>query len=121
MSQNNTNKPRAMRGPGARGHAKLSKNSLKTLKRLLAYIIKEYKLLFFLVFIAIIISSLANVIGTLFIKTLIDTYITPLLSKSHPNFGPLLKMILTMALIYYVGVLATYAYSRMMITVSPFT
>ncbi|PJI08679.1 MULTISPECIES: ABC transporter ATP-binding protein [Clostridium] len=116
MSQNNANKPRAMHGP--RGHAKLSKNSLKTLKRLLAYIIKEYKFLFFIVFITIIISSLANVIGTLFIKTLIDTYITPLLGKSHPDFGPLLKMILTMALIYYVGVLATYAYSRMMITIS---
>jgi ATP-binding cassette subfamily B protein len=120
MSQNNTAaRPRAMRGPGgARGHAKMSKNSLKTLKRLLIYILKEYKFLFSMVIITIIISSLANVIGTVYLKALIDDYITPLLSKSAPDFGPLLKMIVTMALIYYIGVIATYAFSRMMINIS---
>ncbi|WPC39423.1 ABC transporter ATP-binding protein [Clostridium sp. JS66] len=118
MSQSKSVKPRAMRGPGARGHAKMSKNSLKTLKRLLAYVIKEYKFLFLMVLATIIISSIANVVGTLFIKTLIDKYIVPLLNKSGADFAPLLKMIFTMALIYYVGVLATYAYSRMMIIIS---
>lgn len=119
MSQNNTARPRAMRGPGgARGHAKMSKNYLKTLKRLLMYILKEYKFLFSMVIVAIIISSLANVIGTVYLKTLIDNYITPLLNISSPNFAALLKMIATMALIYYVGVIATYVFSRMMINIS---
>jgi ATP-binding cassette subfamily B protein len=120
MSQNNTSKPRTINGPGGRrqGHAKASKDSLKTLKRLLAYVLKEYKFLFFIVMLTIIISTLANVIGTLFIKNLIDDYITPLLNKSGADFGPLLKMIFTMAVIYYVGVLSTYAYSRVMIVIS---
>ncbi len=125
MSQNNNAKPRAMRGPGGRGHgrgrghAKMSKNSLKILKRLLIYILKEYKFLFSMVIVTIIISSLANVYGTLYLKNLIDDYITPLLNKGGAaDFGPLLKMIATMALIYYVGVISTYAYSRMMIIVS---
>ncbi|AYD41054.1 ABC transporter ATP-binding protein [Clostridium fermenticellae] len=116
MSQDNTNNPRTV---GRRkGYAKLNKNSLKTLKRLFSYVIKEYKFLFFIVMIAIIISSLANVIGTLFLKKLIDGYITPLLRQSHHDFGPLLKMIITMAVIYYIGVLSTYLYSRVMILIS---
>lgn len=120
MSQNNTNRPRAMRGPGGpRGHAKVSKDSLKTLKRLLAYVLKEYKGLFFIVLVTIIISSLANVVGTLFLRNLIDDYIAPLLKASGvPDFGPLLKMIITLATIYLVGVLATYIYSRIMIVIS---
>jgi len=119
MSQNN--KPRQMRGPGSngpRGPMKPSKDSLKTLKRLLAYVFKEYKFLFMIVAVTIIISSLANVIGTLFLRNLIDDYIVPLMNKTGADFGPLLKMITTMAVIYYVGVISTYIYSRIMIVIS---
>ncbi|WP_111944682.1 ABC transporter ATP-binding protein [Clostridium beijerinckii] len=105
-------------GRGGRAPVKADKNSLKILKRLLAYILKEYKFLFFMVLVTIIISSLANVIGTLFLRNLIDDYITPLLNKSGADFGPLLKMIITMAVIYYVGVISTYIYSRIMIVIS---
>ncbi|MBD7911611.1 ABC transporter ATP-binding protein [Clostridium cibarium] len=118
MGQNNGVKPREIHGRGVRRPVKANKNSLKVLKRLLAYVLKEYKLLFFIVLIMIIISSLANVVGTLFLRNLIDDYITPLLGKASPNFGPLFKMIVTMAVIYYVGVLSTYAYSRVMILIS---
>ncbi|WP_373368741.1 ABC transporter ATP-binding protein [Clostridium weizhouense] len=100
------------------GHANVSKDSLKTLKRLLSYVFKGYKFLFFIVLLTIIISSLANVVGTLFLRNLIDDYITPLLNKSGADFGPLLKMVITMAVIYYVGVLSTYIYSRIMIIIS---
>jgi len=119
MSQNN--KPREVRGPGGngpRGHIKPSKDSLKILKRLLAYVFKEYKFLFMIVAVTIIISSLANVIGTLFLRNLIDDYILPLMNKTGADFGPLLKMIITMAVIYYIGVISTYIYSRIMIVVS---
>lgn len=107
VSQNNENKRK-----------KLDKNSLNTLKRLLFFIFREYKFRFFIVILTIIISSLANVIGTLFIRKLIDDYITPLLKTHSTDFGPLLKMIMTMGSIYAVGVIATYIYSRVMIGVS---
>lgn len=113
-----SNRTPRMMGRGGRAPVKADKNSLKILKRLLAYILKEYKFLFFMVLVTIIISSLANVIGTLFLRNLIDDYITPLLDKSGADFGPLLKMIITMAVIYYVGVISTYIYSRIMIVIS---
>ncbi|AQS06072.1 ATP-binding cassette subfamily B protein [Clostridium beijerinckii] len=119
MSKDNaSNRPPRMMGRGGRAPVKANKDSLKILKRLLAYILKEYKFLFFMVLVTIIISSLANVIGTLFLRNLIDDYITPLLNKSEADFGPLLKMIITMAVIYYVGVISTYIYSRIMIVIS---
>lgn len=120
MSQDNSKvKPAPMRGPGRRGgHAKPTKDSFITLKRLLSFIFKEYKFMFFIVLVAIIISSVANVIGTLFLRNLIDDYIIPLLNKSGADFGPLLKMIITMAVIYYIGVISTYLYSRIMIIIS---
>jgi len=101
-----------------RMQGKGSKTPMKTLKRLLSYVFTKYKFLLFLVMVFIIISSIANVIGTLFIKKLIDQYITPYLNKSEVNFAPLLKVILTMAVIYYIGVVSTYIYSRLMITVA---
>ncbi|MFW2504316.1 ABC transporter ATP-binding protein [Clostridium diolis] len=113
-----SNRTPRMMGRGGRAPVKADKNSLKILKRLLVYILKEYKFLFFMVLVTIIISSLANVIGTLFLRNLIDDYITPLLNKPESDFGQLLKMIITMAVIYYVGVISTYIYSRIMIVIS---
>lgn len=95
-----------------------SGNAGKTMKRLLIYIIREYKLQFFMVAVCILISSLAGVIGTLFLKTLIDDYITPLLGVDVPNFTPLLKMLGVMAIVYYIGVISTYVYSRIMVFIS---
>lgn len=92
--------------------------SLKVLKRLVIYVFKQYKLLFFIVILTIFMSAIANVVGTLFIRNLIDDYITPLLRKSGKDFGPLLKVIVTMAVIYYVGVVSTYIYSRLMVTIT---
>ena len=90
----------------------------KTALRLLKYVFTTYKLQFFIVFIAIIISSLANVIGIQFIQRLIDEYIVPLLGNQNPDFSALLQAILSMAVIYLIGVLATYIYNRLMINIS---
>lgn len=116
VSQNSKAKPTGMENGS--GRKKPNKNSLKILKRLLTYVLKEYKLLFAIVLVTIIVSSLANVVGTLFLRSLIDDYITPLLKESAPNFGPLFKMIVTMAVIYYIGVLSSYVYSRVMVIIS---
>ena len=85
-----------------------SRNPGKTLKRLLGYIWKYYKMEFMIVLIAIVISSLAGVAGNLFIKNLIDDYITPFLTSADPTFAPLLRALLVMAVIYYAGTAATY-------------
>ncbi len=96
----------------------LSKDSMKTLGRLLLYIVKNYKIRCVGVAICIIISALANVIGTIFIKSLIDDYITPYLNDTVVDFMPLLRAIIIMAFIYLVGVVSTFLYSRLMIQVS---
>ncbi|MDT8716872.1 ABC transporter ATP-binding protein [Clostridium sp. 19966] len=112
MSQNNSAKSEMGKRPAG------NKNALKTLKRLIAYVFGEYKFLFAIVFAAIIISSVAAVLGTLFLRNLIDDYITPLLNKANPDFAPLFKMLVAMAVIYYIGVVSTYLYSRIMILIS---
>ena len=113
MKSNNKNLGNKGPGPKRKG-----KNPMKTLKRLLEYIFKEYKLNFIFVMILILISSLATISSTLFLKTLIDSYIMPYLGQSNVNFMPLLKAIGIMAIIYYVGTLSTYIYSRIMVFIS---
>ncbi len=94
------------------------KNKKKTVKRLVGYITKGYKKQLVLVIICIILSSIAGVAGSLFLKTLIDDYITPLLSMENPVFTGLLKAIGIMILIYLVGIVSTYLYNRTMVMVS---
>jgi len=94
------------------------KISKKTAKRLLKTITSKYKKQLILVIVAIIVSSVANVAGSLFLKTLIDNYIEPLLHVENPVFSGLLKAIGMMGLIYLVGVISTYIYRRIMATVS---
>ncbi len=90
----------------------------QTAKRLLKYITSKYKKQLIFVVICIILSSVANVAGSLFLKTLIDDYISPLLLVENPVFTGLLKAIGTMGLIYLVGIISTYLYARTMAVVS---
>ena len=108
-------------GMNARVRAKGSKrveNPGKTFKRLMKYILKDYGVAYAAVVVLIFISVLANVRGTLFTKTLIDDYITPLLAAEHPDFHPLAVAIGKVAGFYLVGILASYAYNRIMINVT---
>ena len=89
-----------------------------TIKRLLKYVTKEYKLQLAVVLVSIIISALVGVIGTQFIKYLIDDFITPLLGSKSPDYSGLLNVIMVMAVIYLVGVICTYTYNRLMINIS---
>lgn len=98
---------------------KKDKDSLKVLARLSKYVISNYKLSCFFVLIFILISSLATVVSSLFIKSLIDDYIAPiLLSSAAADFTPLFKALCTMAGIYLIGVLSTYLYARILIEVA---
>lgn len=93
-------------------------NPKKSIKRLLGYIFKNYKIHCFVVLACILISSIASVIGTMFLKNLIDDYILPFINQKEVNFTPLLMMLMKMAVVYYVGVLATWTFSRIMVNVS---
>ncbi|MCI8373256.1 MAG: ABC transporter ATP-binding protein [Lachnospiraceae bacterium] len=107
-------------GPGARGRGPKPKlkNPGKLFMRLLRYITKRYKIHLFLVVLCIFGSVLANVQGTLFTKTLIDQYITPMIGASDPDFGPLAWAIAKVAGFYAVGVLCAFLQSRIMIYVT---
>ncbi len=90
----------------------------KTIKRLLTYITKTHKKQLIFVVVCILLSSIAGVVGSLFLETVIDEYITPLLGVANPNYSGLLTSILTMAGIYLVGVTANYLYNRKMVIIS---
>lgn len=90
----------------------------KTIKRLLKYVVKDYKLQLVVVLISIIISALVGVIGVQFIKYLIDDFITPLLGNANPDYTALLNVILIMGAIYLLGVICAYLYNRLMINIS---
>ena len=89
----------------------------KTAKRLLSYL-KSYKLHFLFVLVCIVISSVTGVVASLFLKTLIDGYIMPLLSQKVPDYSGLLRIIMLMACIYAIGALAALFYNRMMANIS---
>lgn len=91
---------------------------MKTMKRIFAIIVKGYPIQCVLVIIGIVVGVLANVYGSLFLQSLIDDYITPLVGSSVPDFTPLLKALATMAVIYLVGVVSNYMYNRLMIYIS---
>jgi len=108
----------ARKRPGAGMAPKSVKNKKQTAKRLLKYITKSYKKHLTIVFICIILSSIAGVAGSMFLGTLIDDYIAPLLLEITPVFTGLLKAILIMALVYLTGVLSTLIYTRIMARIS---
>ena len=111
-----------MAPPGGRmmrGDGRKAKDAKGTLKRLISYIGKGNIASLILVFVFIIFSSVAGVFGSLFLQTLIDDYIDPMLTMPGvPNFTPLLKAIGTMGLIYLVGAASTWLYNFLMINVS---
>ena len=90
----------------------------KTVFRLLKYVFTTYKLQFFIVFVAIVLSAIAGVMGIQFIQRLIDNYIVPLIGQQNPDFSSLLQAIVGMAGVYLVGIIATYVYNRLMINIS---
>ena len=102
---------------GGRYMGPVGKFNKDSFKRLLKYMLK-YKYRYLIVVICIIISSLVQVSGKLFFKSLIDDYITPLIGVSNPNFTPLIKFLTMICFIYLIGVFTNFLYNRIMIYVS---
>ena len=108
-----------MPGPrGPRGPKPKIKNPGKLFARLMGFIFKKYLPACIIVVICIFVSVLANVQGTMFTKNLIDDYIVPLLKTGTPDYGPLLAAMGKVAVFYGIGVISTFAYSKIMIYVS---
>ena len=108
-----------MPGPrGPQGPKPKIKNPGKLFARLMGFIFKKYLPACIIVVICISVSVLANVQGTMFTKNLIDDYIVPLLKTGSPDYGPLLAAMGKVAVFYGIGVISTFAYSKIMIYVS---
>ena len=97
--------------------SKTQVNKQATLKRVLAYVFKNYKWRFMAVFVLILISALCMVRFSLFMQTLIDSYITPLLAAKNPDFSGLAHAIFQLIIIGIIGVASTYTFNRLMVYV----
>ncbi|MBR3762162.1 MAG: ABC transporter ATP-binding protein [Lachnospiraceae bacterium] len=111
------------RGPGhgPRGMGpkpKLEGKMGDIIKRVMTQVLKEYKIHLVIVAVCILGAALASVRGTLFIRTLVDDYITPLIGVGSPDFSGLLKALMSIALTYLLGVICSFTYNRLMIYVT---
>lgn len=95
-----------------------ARNRKDTLLRLLRFVMQHYRFSFLVVFACIIVSSVATLLSTLFTRTLIDDYIQPLKQVADPDFTPLAGALLKLGAVLVVGVACSYAYNRIMISVS---
>ena len=94
------------------------KDPWKLFKRVMNYMLKGYKWIFVIVVICIIFSAVATIIGTLFMRTLVDDYIVPLTKMADPDFGPLAAEILKISGVLLAGVFSSWLYNRLMINVT---
>ena len=94
------------------------KLDLVVLKRLMAYVFKSYKIHYIFILIGIIISALVSVASSLFLKTLLDDYIGPLIKAPNKDFKPLLNAIFVMSLIYLTGIVSNFIYEKILVIVS---
>ena len=97
---------------------KKAKDAKGTMKRLLGYIARGNQLRLAVVFILLLVSTVASVASSLFLKSLIDDYIAPLIGQAAPDFAPLFGALTVMACIYLAGMLASYLQTRLMIPVA---
>jgi ATP-binding cassette subfamily B multidrug efflux pump len=109
---------RPMRGPrGMAPKASLKDINWKTVGRLMKYVLK-YKVQLILVIVFIILSAIASVASSVFLGTLIDQYIMPMIGIDNPDFSNLAKALVIMGVIYAIGIASSLLYNRIMVVVS---
>ena len=97
---------------------RLEAASMKSLGRLVRYMLHNYAAAFAVVVACILLAAIATLRGTVFIQSLVDDYILPMLSVENPDFAPLAAALTKLAALYAVGIVAAYAYNRIMVSVS---
>lgn len=120
-TSNQMHEEKPVKGPGGsvpRGQKPAVKNPGKVLGHLGSYIMKYYKYHIITVVICIFLSVICNAQGTMFMQTLIDEYITPLLGSKNPDFSGLAGAIGRVAGFYALGIFATWLYNRLMVNVT---
>ena len=99
-------------GPGGRRMAGRPRPKVENpgllFKRIMSYVFKYYGVHMIVVLVCIVLSVFANVQGTMFTRTLIDSYITPMIGQPNPDFGPLLGAMARVACFYGVGIAAAF-------------
>ncbi|MFA7126640.1 MAG: ABC transporter ATP-binding protein, partial [Bacilli bacterium] len=94
------------------------KNTRLAIRRIFQYVFADHKFAFTVVILCIIVSALVGVVGTYFIKFLIDDLIAPLIGQTSPDYTKIITTLIIMGGIYFVGVVSTYAYNRIMVNVT---
>ena len=102
--------------PPMKGGPRKAKDPKKTISRLLSYLSK-YKTTMIIVVICIILSAIAMAVSSASLGTLVDDYITPMLSQSVPDYAPLIRFLILMAVIYIVGIVSSFLYNYLMVDV----
>lgn len=103
----------------AQTNSKMStKQQLQAMKRVLGYMLRNYKFSFLIVVICILGPVLATLRGTLFMQSLIDDYIVPLTQAQTPDYTALAGALLSVGATYGLGILCAYSYNRIMVNVS---
>lgn len=114
--------PRPMGNKRQSADMKKQKLDMKVIGRVLGYMMKRYKFRFILVLICILITAATTLVGMLFMQSLIDDYITPMLSAVNSgeaaDFSPLLMALLRIAVLYVIGIAASFTYNRLMIYIT---
>ena len=102
---------------GRGGKPKVTKNTIRTAKRLLGYVTGTYKVQFVCVLICILVSSVASISVSLSLKYLLDDFIIPLIGHRDPDFSELYTALTVLGSIFLCGVLATFCYTRLMVVI----
>lgn len=109
---------RGPRGPRNHGKVKMPEGGMKTIGRLVKYVLKNYRFSLAAVMVCIVVTSFTTLASTLFTRSLIDDYILPLTKQAQPDFSPLAQALTTLGAVLIVGAICSYLHSRLMINVS---
>jgi len=96
----------------------MPEGGMKTIGRLVKYVLKNYRFSLAAVMVCIVVTSFTTLASTLFTRSLIDDYILPLTKQAQPDFSPLAQALTTLGAVLIVGAICSYLHSRLMINVS---
>ena len=96
---------------------KVNAGTIKTAARLMKYVTGPYRVQFIIVLICILMTSISSIAVSLSLRFLLDDFILPLVGQQDPNFGELYKAMTVLACIFILGVIASFAYNRLMVVI----
>ncbi|MBS6951909.1 MAG: ABC transporter ATP-binding protein [Enterocloster asparagiformis] len=118
MAERETRKVERPAGTSGPGDGRSGGRPFQMMKRVLAYMMKFYKFQFMAAVACILGAALATQRGILFMRVLIDDYILPMTKDANPQFGPLAGALFSLACTYLLGIVCSYGYNRIMVSVS---